>query len=220
MLAGVLLAAPAAAGPRMAPRAPSFTGRWVAELDTQSGLSTDAYLLKDGIYSCTSCSPERHYPADGKLHPIAGDPDRASESVTITSPRSIVTRIEEPAIRRSTTMTVSRDGAIATCTSIDHRPGIAKALKTVYVARRIAPAPPGAHAISGKWKGMRYVSVPELSTMAAGSAITCGPASTTRLLKTARRFRSRDPSRRRSWRRSTAPTPARWSRPEPGTARS
>jgi hypothetical protein len=152
--AALLASAPALAGP--------FTGTWVADLDSQAGLGKDVYLVVDGNYSCKSCTPQRHYQADGKLHRIVGDPDVNFESVTITGPRTIVTRLVEKAMTRTTTMTVSADGSKATYVSIDHRPGIKQALKTVYLARRVAPAPPGAHPVSGTWQGVAYESVPEL----------------------------------------------------------
>lgn len=156
VLASLFLLAPAAvvAGP--------FTGTWVAELDSQSGLGQDVYLVSNGIYSCTSCSPPRTYPADGHMHGIHGDPDVISESVTIAGPRTIVTRIVEPAMTRTTTMTVAVDDRTATYVSIDYRQGIKQPLKTVYLARRVAPSPPGAHAASGTWQGVAYQSVPEL----------------------------------------------------------
>ena len=72
------------------------------------------------------------------------------------------TRIVEPAIRRVTTMTVSPDDRSATYVSIDHRPGIKQALRTIYLARRGSSGPPGSHPVSGTWQGVRYVSVPEL----------------------------------------------------------
>jgi hypothetical protein len=145
---------PAAAGP--------FTGTWVADLDSQAGLGKDVYVIAHGTYSCESCTPARHYPADGKLHRIVGDPDVNYESVTVTGPRTIVTRLVEKAMARTTTMTVSPDNRTATYVSIDHRPGIGQPLKTVYLARRVAAAPQGAHPVSGTWQGVAYESVPEL----------------------------------------------------------
>jgi hypothetical protein len=139
-----------------------FTGTWVADLDSQSGLGKDVYLVANGRYSCESSSPPRHYPADGKLHPITGDAFVNAESVTIAGPRTIVTRVIEKAMTRTTTMTVSPDDRTATYISIDHRPGIKQPLKTVYLARRVAPAPAGAHAVSGTWQGVAYQVVPEL----------------------------------------------------------
>lgn len=139
-----------------------FDGNWIADLDTQSGLASDVYLIRDGIYSCASCEPPRRYLADGRPHPVPGDAAVTSESVTITGPRTIVTHIVEPSLDRVTTMTVAPDDRTATYVSIDHRPGIKPALRTVYLARRTAPALAGAHPVSGTWQGVRYVSVPAL----------------------------------------------------------
>ena len=138
-----------------------FDGRWVQDLDSQSGLSQDEYLIVDGTYSCGSCSPVRSYPADGMPHAIPGAADVTSEAVTITGPRTIVTRIVSPAMTRVTTMTVAPDNKTATYVSIDHRPGVKGPLRTEYLARRTANAPVGAHPVSGTWQGVRYVSVPE-----------------------------------------------------------
>lgn len=144
------------------PSASGFTGTWVADLDSQSGLGKDVYLVAGGTYTCASCTPSRTYAADGKPHAIPGDAEASTESVTIVDPRTIITHIVEPGIARTTTMTVARDNRTATYVSIDHRPGIRHPLKTVYVARRVSSGPPGSHLVSGTWQGVRYVSVPEL----------------------------------------------------------
>jgi hypothetical protein len=137
-------------------------GVWLADLDTQAmPRQVDVYLVKDGVYRCDSCAPPRSYPADGKIRPVAGDPEGASESVAITGPRTMVTHIVEPAIERTTTMTVAPDGRTATYVSLDVRPGVKRPLRTEYLARRTAEAPAGAHPVSGSWQGVRYVSVPD-----------------------------------------------------------
>lgn len=156
LLLVALLALPAAA-----PAASPFDGRWVADLDTQTGLATDVYLVSGGLYRCDSCTPRRAYAADGRPHPIPGDPQVRWESVRIAGPRTIVTHIEGPTLSRETTMTVAPDDATATYTSNDRRPGVKGPLHSVYIARRTAPAPDGAHPVSGSWQGLRYVAVPE-----------------------------------------------------------
>ena len=139
-----------------------FSGNWVADLDTQSGLATDTYLVRDGHYACVTCEPPRSYPADGKLHPVIGDPDVTAESVSVTGPGMIVTHLVGPPLDRVTTMTVAPDNQTSTYISIDHRPGIEVPLRTEYLARRIAPTPMGAHPVSGTWQGVAYVEVPEI----------------------------------------------------------
>jgi hypothetical protein len=138
-----------------------FDGKWVSDLKTQdaSGLMDD-YLVADGAYACRSCDPPRGYRADGKLRPIGGDPEIASESVTILSPRAILTREISPVRVREVTMTVALDNRTATYVAIDKRTDVPGRLRTEYVAERVAPAPAGAHLVSGKWRGLRYVSVP------------------------------------------------------------
>lgn len=150
----VLCAAPAQA-------ASPFDGLWVTDLDTQAGQAGfDKYLVTNGIYECDSCTPPRHYPADGKMRPVVGAHTPVSESVRIAGARTMVTRIVEPQMVRVTTMTVAPDGQTATYVSLDKWPGRPKRLRTVYVAKRVAPAPRGAHAVSGSWRGLRYVDVP------------------------------------------------------------
>jgi hypothetical protein len=57
-------------------------------------------------------------------------------------------------------MTVAPNDQTATYVSLDKWPGRSKRLRTEYVAKRVAPAPAGAHAVSGSWLGVRYVEVP------------------------------------------------------------
>jgi hypothetical protein len=122
---------------------------------------SDIYLIANGVYRCASCSPPRAYPADGKPRPIAGDSSVITEAVTIAGPRAIVTRTVGPDMIRETTMTVAPDGQSATYLSLDKWPGRPKRLRTEYLAKRTAPAPAGAHATSGHWRGVAYIEVPE-----------------------------------------------------------
>lgn len=162
-MAGKKVAALAAAAAlaSAAPAAPGspLSGTWVADLGSQQGLPTDIYLVQGGLYSCASCTPPRRYPADGRLRAVAEDPG-VSEAVTIIDERTISTRIVQSDLVRSTRMRVARDGRTATYVSIDRRTGIEGPLRTEYLARRIASGPAGSHAVSGTWRGIRYVSVP------------------------------------------------------------
>jgi hypothetical protein len=138
-----------------------FDGLWVDDLKTQMGQAGfDKYLVANGNYRCDSCTPVRSYPADGKLRPVAGASSPVSESVRIAGPRTIVTRIVDKEMTRVTTMTVAPDGKSATYVSLDQWPGRAGRLRTEYIAKRMAPAPAGAHSVSGSWRGLRYIEVP------------------------------------------------------------
>lgn len=138
----------------------AFTGTWLADLDAQSGLSADIYLVANGTYECRSCTPPRAYPVHGRLRPVGGAAEPILEAMKITGARSIETHIVGRALDRTTTMTVAADDATATYISLDRRPGIRGVLRTEYLARRVSPAPSGAHPVSGTWQGVRYVAVP------------------------------------------------------------
>jgi hypothetical protein len=139
-----------------------FDGLWVADLKTEIGQAGfDTYLVANGVYKCESCHPPRDYPADGKMRPVPGDASVISEGVTIAGPRTIITRIVDHEMTRETTMRVAPNGQTATYVSLDKWPGHERRLRTEYVAKRVAPAPAGAHAVSGSWLGLRYVAVPE-----------------------------------------------------------
>jgi hypothetical protein len=158
----MLLAVVATSTPLIAAAHPSFSGRWVADLSTEKlPEHPDVYIVAKGHYECRSCSPPRSYPADGKPHAIPGDEDVQSESVTVLSSRSIRTRIVSPSLVRETTMTASADDRTAMYVSLDHRPRINGILRTRYLARRVAPAPPGANRVSGSWQGVAYLEVPK-----------------------------------------------------------
>jgi hypothetical protein len=139
-----------------------FNGHWVDDLKTQTGAAgSDVYLVADGIYRCESCSPPRAYPADGQARAVPGDRSAISESVRIVDPHTIVTRIVGPDMTRETTMTVAPDGRTAHYVSLDKWPTLPSLLRTDYLAKRMAPAPAGSHAVSGAWLGVAYVAVPE-----------------------------------------------------------
>jgi hypothetical protein len=145
-----------------AARAGAFDGKWVDDLDTQiNAAHADVYLVSDGSYRCDSCAPHRAYAADGRARPVPGDPDTMSESVSITGPRTIVTRNVGRTMVRETTMTVSADDRTATYVALDRWHGLPAPLRTEYLARRVAPSPRGAHPVSGSWLGLRYLEVPE-----------------------------------------------------------
>jgi hypothetical protein len=156
-IAAVLLTISAGSASAASP----FDGRWVDDLATQINAEhADVYLVSDGIYRCASCDPPRSYPADGRPRPVPGDAETVSESVSIAGPTRIVTRNVGRRMIRETTMTVSADDKTATYVSLDTWPGVATPLRTEYLARRVAPAAPVAHPVSGSWLGVRYVEVP------------------------------------------------------------
>ena len=84
-----------------------------------------------------------------------------AESVDIMGQRTILTKTVSREMNRQTTMTVAQDNRTATYVSLDKWPTLKKILRTEYLAKRTAPAPAGANAVSGSWLGVQYVIVPE-----------------------------------------------------------
>jgi hypothetical protein len=72
-----------------------------------------------------------------------------------------MTHIVDHEMTRETTMTVAPDNRTAFYVSLDKWPSYPKRLRTEYLAKRVAPAPPGAHLVSGRWLGLRYLQGPE-----------------------------------------------------------
>jgi hypothetical protein len=95
------------------------------------------------------------------MRPVPGDVSVISEGVTIAGPRTIVTHIIDREMMRETTMTVAVDNRTAMYVSVDKWPNYSKRLRTEYLAKRVAPAPGGAHPVSGRWLGLKYVEGPE-----------------------------------------------------------
>ncbi len=161
-VAGLFVGAIWFASAAAAPEASPFTGRWISDLSTQDATGiVDDYLVAGGRYVCRSCAPPRDYNADGKPHVVPGDRDVISEAVAALNDHTIRTRIVSATRVRETTMTVAADDKTATYVAVDHRTDLPGVLRTEYLARRIAPSPAGANRVSGQWRGVRYVSVPE-----------------------------------------------------------
>ena len=146
MILAVLLLSP------MACWAAPFDGTWKTDMKTVKITGKpDVYLLKNGTYTCSTCTPELKVAADGKPHKVVGHSYYDEVTVTVTDAQSI--EIHSTLAGNKTAdriVTVSKDGNSLTEEFTDYtgtKPASAK-----FASKRVAPAPPGAHAISGSWK--------------------------------------------------------------------
>lgn len=145
--------APAAADP--------INGTWKADTASiQIEQKPDVYLLKDGQYSCPSCTPPIAVAADGAYHPVTGAPYFDSYSVKVADDHSL-TRSSKKGDKAvgETTVVVSADGNTLTGTFKDMSTPGAPPVTGKYTETRVAPAPAGAHAVSGSWKPTKVDSV-------------------------------------------------------------
>jgi hypothetical protein len=132
--------------------ADAINGTWKADISSvQWETKPDEYLLRDGTFSCKSCTPPYSVAADGAFHPV-NTPYFDSDSVKIVDARTITETSKKGdrviAVYRTT---VSPDGNTQTTQFTDtSTPG--EPSKGEFSETRVGPAPAGAHAISGQWK--------------------------------------------------------------------
>lgn len=134
-------------------------GTWKTDLSTlQMEQKPDQLLLKAGQFSCPTCTPPLTIAADGALHAVTGRPYADHISIKVDDDHN-VTRTNQKAGKTvsSQTYSVSADGNTLTLT-FDDETG-SKPVKGSMAETRVAPAPAGAHAISGSWKPQKYNSV-------------------------------------------------------------
>lgn len=145
-------AAPAAAG------AASIDGTWKTDMSTlQLDAKPDQYLLKAGQFSCSTCTPPFTLAADGAMHAV-DRPYADHMSVKVDDDHN-VTRTNQKGGKTTGTSkySVSADGNTLTV-SFNDTSGT-KPVTGSYTETRVAPAPAGAHAVSGSWKQQAYNSV-------------------------------------------------------------
>ena len=141
--------------------ADSIDGTWKAELaSVQIDEEPSVTLLKDGVYSCSTCIPPLTVTADGAFHPVADRPYYDSMSVKLVDDKTVTTvRKKGDRVIGENTMTVSADGKTRDFTFSDSGTPGAKAVTGKGSDTRVGPAPAGSHAISGSWKTAKYDNV-------------------------------------------------------------
>jgi hypothetical protein len=140
-----------------------FEGTWKVDLKSQKYISKPLeYVLKDGEYSCRSCTPPYAIKADGKDYKVSVSPYFDTENITVLDQRTL-SRIDKKDGEQVATwkIWISEDGKTL------HRefngieaPG-APAYSASYTATRLSAGPEGAHAVSGTWRENPAESVSE-----------------------------------------------------------
>jgi hypothetical protein len=127
----------------------SFDGTWKVDFQSAMPTKVNAWLLKNGTYSCTSCSPTIEVKADGKDQPVKEQPFDTI-SVEIVDPKT-VREIERKngQIVSDEKFTLSDDGNTATDEFGNWK----------LTLTRLAKAPAGTHGLSGSWKPVKMESI-------------------------------------------------------------
>jgi hypothetical protein len=158
-ITAALLISAFAASPALAQN--GFDGTWKADLaSVQTPQKPDVFMVKGGVYTCASCVPVVTMKADGAFHAVRGHPYYDEESVKVVDARTIALaqRLKGKAVGRSTE-TLSADGKRLTFTFTDTSSPTGKVVTGSGTEVRVAPAPAGAHAISGSWRTEKYQNI-------------------------------------------------------------
>lgn len=130
-----------------------FEGTWRPDPQRPGpGTPPDSISLVNGVYECKTCEPAYRVPADGHDHPVTGSPYFDTLSVSVTDDHTVA----RTAKLRGTVMAdmkdvVSADGNSRTGTQTVNGM-MPKPVELTSTYSRAAPAPAGAHAISGQWR--------------------------------------------------------------------
>lgn len=139
----------------------SLAGTWKADLSTiQVDSKPDTFLLKDGKFSCSTCTPPLTLAADGALHPVTGRPYADALSVKVVDDHTVARTSQKGGKETgSSTMKVSPDGNTLTVDWKDSSTPNTAPVTGEFTETRVAPAPAGAHAVSGSWKANKVSNV-------------------------------------------------------------
>ena len=151
MLATVAISSLAVATPGLA--ASPFDGTWRADLKAAKyDPKPDVILLKDGVYSCSTCTPALTIKADGAIHATPGRDYGDAAQITVVDGKTVKSAMFKGGQMYSeSTRTVSDDGNTVTSAYRSNYNPQNKWLAGTAMMQRVGPAPAGAHAISGSW---------------------------------------------------------------------
>jgi len=129
-----------------------FDGTWLftVQLPTEPAV----YLLAKGMFRCSGCLPNLEIEADGNDHKVAEAPYWDTVNVQIVDAHTVLFIAKKTGKTMFTEVdAVSPDGAALTQLVKDTTESETVTVETRN--RRIAKAPPGAHAVSGSWRAYR-----------------------------------------------------------------
>jgi hypothetical protein len=138
-----------------------FDGTWKVKLDSvkASGKPTEDVIM-NGNYTCQTCVPPFTIKADGKEQPTPVHNTRDHMSVTVVNPTTVeYTQMAHGKVTGKSTDTVSADGNVLSSAFTDFSSD--KPVKGTVTYKRVGPAPPGAHAVSGSWMLESYPEISE-----------------------------------------------------------
>ncbi len=141
-----------------------FDGTWKTRLDSVKVTGKpDVFVLSGGMYDCKSCVPSYKIKADGMDQPVTDTGYRDHIAVKVTGPMSVeMTGKKAGKTLFTGTMTVAADNnkLVGKFTNYAGE----KPASFEYTETRTAPAPSGAHAISGSWQQNRMAGMSDVAS--------------------------------------------------------
>ncbi len=130
----------------------ALDGTWKTKMDSMKTTGKpDVYLIVEGTYTCSSCSPEVKVKADGADHKVTGQDYYDTKAVKVVDARTVeITNKLAGKTIATITVSVSADGSTLSGKFTDYSGS--KPATAVYTEKRIAAAGAGAHAMSGTWQ--------------------------------------------------------------------
>jgi hypothetical protein len=131
-----------------------FDGTWKGDVQaSKPSEKPSVYRVQAGIFTCTTCKPALEFPADGAFHPIVGNPYYDAGSVAVVDPTTLKRAFRKDGKTvAEATVTLAADGQTSSAAFVDRTAPNGVAVTGTTVSARVAPAPPGAHALSGAWR--------------------------------------------------------------------
>ncbi|HKV05942.1 MAG TPA: hypothetical protein VJO53_12670 [Candidatus Acidoferrales bacterium] len=139
----------------------SFNGTWKIDLKTADiSKKPDVFLLKDGMFKCSSCVPPLEVKADGQDQKVTGHPYYDAVSVKIVDDHTVFeTEKKGGRVVGTEKTTVAANGKTATFEFTDTTDENSAPITGKGTEIRVASQPPGSHAISGSWRTTRYANI-------------------------------------------------------------
>jgi hypothetical protein len=134
----------------------AFDGTWRPDPQRPSHQEPESVLLARGQYECASCKPPYKVQADGKDHPIAGNPYYDTLKIAIIDDHTITkTAKKNGKAGMETKVTVAADGAGKTeVQTLNDVAPVPIELTAKY--QRTGAAAPGSHRVSGGWQMIEF----------------------------------------------------------------
>lgn len=131
-----------------------FDGSWKGDMKASTVSTKPSVILIDaGMYTCSTCKPVVHVPADGAFHPVVGNPYYEELSVGVVNPTTVKRTMRKAGKTvGESTVTLAADGKTSSSVFNDMSADNGIAVTGTSVAERVASGPVGSHALSGSWR--------------------------------------------------------------------